>query len=79
MLKRFNYYGKWVFDDIIGLSNGIAEGDAIVITKKKGDMVFGTKEDGTPVDFHHTYLIQGYFVRPQRLSGGYNENLSCRS
>jgi hypothetical protein len=68
MEKRFNYYGKWVFDDIISLSCGIEEGDVVTITKKEGDMVYGTKEDGTPVQFHHTNLTKRYFVRPIALA-----------
>ena len=64
MSERFNYYGTWVFDDIIGLSCGIKQGDVVTIIKKKGDMVFGTKEDGTPVHFHYTNLTKHYFVRP---------------
>ena len=67
MEKRFNYYGKWVFVDVIGLSCGIEAGDAVTITKKKGQMVSGTKKDGTPVKFHHTNLTNHYFVRPSSL------------
>ena len=70
MEKRFNYYGKWIFDDIIGLSCGIEKGDVVTITKKKGEMVFGTKLDGTPVSFHRTNLTKNYFVRVQAEKEG---------
>ena len=67
MSKRFNYYGKWVFVDNLGLGHNIKEGDVVTITRKEGDMVFGAKEDGTPIMFHCTNLTKHYFVRPSTL------------
>ena len=67
MEKRFNVYGKWVFNDYIPLSCGLAAGDSVVVHSKKGSMVFARMvgRGRRKVKFHVTNLEKAYFIRPR--------------
>ena len=68
--KRFNVYGKWVFNDCIGLSCGVTKGDVVEVYQKCGDMVFVRKcgRGRKFIKFHVTNLTKSYFVREYQLA-----------
>lgn len=61
--KRFNYYGRWIYNDVISLSDGTSEGDVVIITSKKGEIVHGKRTSGEDFSCHHTHFTKGGFVR----------------
>ncbi len=67
---RFNVYGFWIFDDVIGLCTNpsIEKGNKVKVYSKKDDMVFA-KFGRNKVSFHVTNLTKGYFVRPKNYYG----------
>jgi hypothetical protein len=76
-MKRFNYYGTWIYNDQIGIdqspNESIRKGDVINVYSKRGSLVWGTLErTGTPVALHHTYLTNGWFVRKSIFKGKRN-------